>query len=42
MAVENKAGAGGTLGAEALAASAYPDGYTIAQIPVGVFRLPYM
>jgi tripartite-type tricarboxylate transporter receptor subunit TctC len=40
--VENKAGAGGTLGAEALAASTQPDGYTIAQIPVSVFRLPYM
>ena len=40
--VENKAGAGGTLGAEALATSAQPDGYTIAQIPVSVFRLPYM
>ncbi len=40
--VENKAGAGGTLGAETLAGSAQPDGYTIAQIPVSVFRLPYM
>ena len=40
--VENKAGAGGTLGAETLAVSAQPDGYTIAQIPVSVFRLPYM
>lgn len=42
MVVENKAGAGGTLGAETLAVSAQPDGYTIAQIPVSVFRLPYM
>lgn len=40
--VENKAGAGGTLGAETLAVSAQPDGYTISQIPVSVFRLPYM
>lgn len=38
--VENKPGAGGTLPAQALQTSA-PDGYTLAQIPLGVFRLPY-
>ena len=38
--VENKPGAGGTLPAQALQ-TAQPDGYTIAQIPLGVFRLPY-
>ncbi len=38
--VENKPGAGGTLPAQALQTSA-ADGYTLAQIPLGVFRLPY-
>ncbi len=38
--VENKPGAGGTLPAQALQTTA-PDGYTLAQIPLGVFRLPY-
>ena len=38
--VENKPGAGGTLPAQQLQ-SAPPDGYTVAQIPLGVFRLPY-
>ena len=38
--VENKPGAGGTLPAQALQA-APPDGYTIGQIPLGVFRLGY-
>ena len=38
--VENRAGAGGTLPAQALQQSR-PDGYTLAQIPLGVFRLPY-
>ncbi len=38
--VENKPGARGTLPAQALQ-SAQPDGYTVAQIPLGVFRLPY-
>jgi len=39
--VENKPGAGGALGATAAAASK-PDGYTLTQLPLGVFRLPYM
>ena len=38
--VENKPGAGGTLPAQALQTSV-ADGYTLAQIPLGVFRLPY-
>lgn len=38
--VENRSGAGGTLPAQALQ-TAKPDGYTLAQIPLGVFRLPY-
>ena len=38
--VENKPGAGGTLPAQALQTAA-PDGYTVAQIPLGVFRLPH-
>jgi tripartite-type tricarboxylate transporter receptor subunit TctC len=39
--IDNKPGASGTLGAAALV-SAKPDGYTIAQLPIPVFRLPYM
>jgi tripartite-type tricarboxylate transporter receptor subunit TctC len=39
--VENKPGAGGTLGANELV-SARPDGYTLAQLPQSVFRLPHM
>ncbi len=38
--VENKPGAGGTLPAQALQIAA-ADGYTVAQIPLGVFRMPY-
>ncbi|MBC7610948.1 MAG: tripartite tricarboxylate transporter substrate binding protein [Polaromonas sp.] len=38
--VENKPGAGGTLPAQQLQSSS-ADGYTLAQIPLGVFRLPY-
>ncbi len=38
--VENKPGAGGTLPAQQLQSVA-ADGYTVAQIPLGVFRLPY-
>ncbi|HWP18211.1 MAG TPA: tripartite tricarboxylate transporter substrate binding protein [Burkholderiaceae bacterium] len=38
--VENRPGAGGTLPAQQLQ-QAKPDGYTLAQIPLGVFRLPY-
>ena len=38
--IENKPGAGGTLPAQALQTT-QPDGYTLAQMPLGVFRLPY-
>jgi tripartite-type tricarboxylate transporter receptor subunit TctC len=38
--VENRPGAAGSLGAAALV-NARPDGYTLAQIPQGVFRMPY-
>jgi len=38
--VENKPGAGGSLPAQQLQTSP-ADGYTLAQVPLGVFRLPY-
>jgi tripartite-type tricarboxylate transporter receptor subunit TctC len=38
--IENRPGAGGTLPAQQLQ-TARPDGQTLAQIPLGVFRLPY-
>lgn len=38
--IENRPGAGGTLPAQAMQ-TARPDGHTLAQIPLGVFRLPY-
>jgi tripartite-type tricarboxylate transporter receptor subunit TctC len=42
LVIENRAGASGTLGPAQMAAAAKPDGYTIAQIPITVFRLPFM
>ena len=39
--IENKPGAGGTLGATEVVTDR-PDGYTIAQVPQGVFRIPHM
>ena len=39
--VENKPGAGGTLGAQALA-NVKPDGYIVSQMPISVFRFPHM
>lgn len=40
--IENKGGGAGTVGIAAMAANARPDGYTIGQIPITVFRLPLM
>ncbi|HEX8665944.1 MAG TPA: tripartite tricarboxylate transporter substrate binding protein [Beijerinckiaceae bacterium] len=40
--IDNKAGGGGTVGPATMAATGKPDGYTIAQIPITVFRLPLM
>lgn len=40
--VDNKPGAAGTVAASTLALSGKPDGYTLAQAPVGVFRVPHM
>src|SRR5512140_298816 len=39
--IENRPGASGTLGAGALV-NARPDGYTLTQLPISVFRLPLM
>ena len=39
--IENKPGAGGTLGAIEMV-SARPDGYTLCQLPISVFRIPHM
>src|SRR5215813_8624523 len=40
--VENRAGAAGTLSPANMAATAKPDGYTISQLPITVFRQPFM
>ncbi len=40
--IDNKPGASGTLGGATMAATARPDGYTLAQLPITMFRLPYM
>jgi tripartite-type tricarboxylate transporter receptor subunit TctC len=42
IAIDNKAGGGGTVGPATMAAASKPDGYTIAQLPITVFRLPLM
>jgi len=39
--VENKPGGGGTVGPATMAATAKNDGYTLSQMPLGVFRLPH-
>lgn len=40
--VDSKPGAAGTLASSSLALGGKPDGYTIAQAPVGVFRIPHL
>ena len=40
--IENRPGAAGTLGPGNMAANARPDGYTVAQFPISVFRIPYI
>ncbi len=40
--VENKAGAGGALGAQYVAQQGNADGYLLSQTPLGVFRLPFL
>jgi tripartite-type tricarboxylate transporter receptor subunit TctC len=40
--VENKAGGSGTVGGATMAATSKPDGYTVSQLPITIFRLPYM
>jgi tripartite-type tricarboxylate transporter receptor subunit TctC len=40
--LEHRIGAGGILGAQVLAASALPDGYTLAQMPITVLRVPLL
>jgi tripartite-type tricarboxylate transporter receptor subunit TctC len=40
--IENKTGGTGTLGPVNMARASKPDGYTLAQIPVTVMRLPLM
>jgi tripartite-type tricarboxylate transporter receptor subunit TctC len=40
--VDNRTGASGTAGPAQMAANAKPDGYTIAQMPITVMRLPLM
>lgn len=39
--IENRPGAAGTLGAQAVK-DAKPDGYTLTQMPISVFRIPQM
>src|SRR4249919_585533 len=40
--VENRPGAGGVLGPQQVAQNSAPDGYTLVQIPITVFRFPFM
>jgi tripartite-type tricarboxylate transporter receptor subunit TctC len=40
--IENRPGAAGTLGPSNMAANARPDGYTVAQLPITVFRIPFI
>ncbi len=40
--IDNRPGAGGALAPVQMASAAAPDGYTIAQIPITVFRYPVL
>ena len=40
--VQNVPGGGGTTGPGTMALNAKPDGYTIAQFPMGMLRIPHM
>ena len=40
--IDNRPGAGGALGPQQMAQTAKPDGYTLSQVALGVFRLPHM
>jgi len=40
--IENRPGAGGSMGATALAQGTRPDGYTLSVMPNSVFRIPVM
>jgi len=40
--IENRPGAAGVLGPQQVAQNAAPDGYTLVQIPITVFRYPFM
>lgn len=40
--VQNQPGGGGTVGPGSMALAAKPDGYTIAQYPMGMLRVPHM
>jgi tripartite-type tricarboxylate transporter receptor subunit TctC len=40
--IENRSGAAGILGAQVLASGTRPDGYTLSQMPISVFRYPQM
>jgi tripartite-type tricarboxylate transporter receptor subunit TctC len=40
--IENRPGAAGVLAPQQVATSAQPDGYTIVQIPLTVFRTPFL
>ncbi len=40
--VENRAGGSGTSGPVTMALQSKPDGYTVSQLPITMFRLPHM
>ena len=42
MVIDVKPGAGATLGPATMAATAKPDGYTISNLSVGIFSVPFM